>query len=106
MGGLSFGIALMATFLIVHIYQLAQLGFAPQTNAYGSIFYVLSWAMDILVLIGLGLAGMTLVRAWLEVEHWQLFLALNVQMTAHYGYFTAAIAAVVYGTLYLSPYVI
>ncbi len=105
-GGLIFGIVLMATFLIAHTLQLAQLGFAPQTNAYGSIFYVLSWGIDTLVLIGLGLAGMTLVRLWLEVEHWRLFLALNVQITAHYSYFTAAIAAVVYGTLYLSPYVI
>jgi cytochrome c oxidase subunit I+III len=104
--GLAAGSALLVLFLALHAYYLGRLGFSPQTNAYGSIFFVLNWAMDALILLGLGLAGTAFVRAWREVEHWQLFLALHVQMAAHYGYFAAAVAAVVYGTLYLSPYAI
>lgn len=104
--GLAAGSALLALFLLLHLYHLGQQGFTPQTNAYGSIFFVLSWAMDGLALIGLGLAGTALVRAWQEVGHWRLYLALHVQMTAHYGYFAAAVAVVVYATLYLSPYAI
>ncbi len=104
MVGLAAGIALLASFLVVHVVQLSREEFTPQTNAYGSIFFVLSWTVDLVVLIGLGMAAMTMARAWLEGKHWQLFLALSVQMTAHYGYFAAGVAAVVYGTLYLSPY--
>jgi len=104
--GLIVGMLLSMTFLAVHITHLTRLGFAPQTNAYGSIFYVLSWAVDVLVLVALGFAGMTLARFRRETEHWQLYLALNMQMTAHFGYFTAAAAAVTYAVLYLSPFVI
>jgi heme/copper-type cytochrome/quinol oxidase subunit 3 len=101
--GLAAGIALMAAFLLFHSHHLGALSFAPQTNAYGSIFFVLSWAMDLLVLIGIGVAGTALLRVWLETDHWQLYLALPIQMAAHYAYFAAAVAAVVCATLYLSP---
>jgi cytochrome c oxidase subunit I+III len=104
MFALAAGCAVMGLFLALHVVHLGRVGFTPQTNAYGSIVFVLSWAVDVLVLIGLGLAGTALARAWQEVEHWRLYLALHMQMTAHYGYFAAATAAVVYGTLYLSPY--
>jgi heme/copper-type cytochrome/quinol oxidase subunit 3 len=103
---LAVGCILMSLFLAFHAHQLSQAGFTPQTNAYGSIFFVLSWGVDVLVLIGLGLAGTALVRTWREDQHWRIFLTLHMQMTAHYGYFAAAVAVVVYGTLYLSPYAI
>jgi hypothetical protein len=104
--GLAAGCALLAASLGFHLIQLGSLAFSPGTNAYASIFFVLSWALDVILIIGLGLAGTALARAWIEVEHWQLYVTLNVQMSAHYGYFAAAAAAVVYATLYLSPHVI
>jgi heme/copper-type cytochrome/quinol oxidase subunit 3 len=91
-------------FLVLHAIHLGRLEFSPQTNAYGSIFFVLNWAMDLLVVLGLGVAGTALIRVWKKDEHWQLFQALHVQMAAHYGYFAAAVAAAVYGALYLSPH--
>lgn len=103
--GLAAGNACCVLFLALQAYHLNQLSFTPQANAYGSIFFVLNWAMDLLVLLGLAIAGTALTRIWREAEHWQLYLALHLQMAAHFGYFAAAVAVVVYGTLYLSPYV-
>jgi hypothetical protein len=104
--GLAAGNFLMLVFLVLHGSYLAGLSFSPQTNAYGSIFFVLHWAVDLLVLIGLGLALTALVRAWREALHWRLYLHLHVQMVAHYAYFAAAVVIVVYGALFLSPYII
>jgi cytochrome c oxidase subunit I+III len=104
--GIAAGSVFLALFLALHMYDLVQVGFAPQTNAYGSIFFVLNWGVDLLALIGLGLCGTALARSWMEEEHWRLYLALHVQMTAHYSCFAAAMAAVVYATLYLSPQVL
>lgn len=104
--GLGVGSGLLILFLVMHAYELTHLPFTPQTNAYGSIFFVLGWAVDVVVLIGIGLAGTALVRTWREAEHWRLFLAVHLQMTAHFGYFTAVSATLVYGVLYLSPFLI
>ena len=104
--GLAIACAAHAVFLALHTHMLSELRFAPQTNAYGSVFYLLSWAMGILVLIALSLTGAVLVRALREEEHWQLYLRLHMQMAAHYSYFAAAMAVVIYATLYLSPQLI
>jgi cytochrome c oxidase subunit I+III len=104
--GLAAGYALLVLFLLLHASHLVQLGFLPQTNAYGSIFFVLSWTVDLVVLIALGFAGTAFVRAYLEGEHWQLYVMLHAQMTAHFAYFSAAMAVIVYATLYLSPHLI
>jgi cytochrome c oxidase subunit I+III len=97
---------LLALFLAFHFYHLFQIDFSPQVNAYSSIFFLLSWAMDLVALIGLGFASTALVRLKQEREHWQLFLRLHVQMNAHYGYFAAATAILVFTVLYLSPHLI
>jgi cytochrome c oxidase subunit I+III len=102
--GLVAGCSLLLLFLILQARHLGRVEFSPQTNAYGSIFFVLNWAVDLLVLIGLGLTGTVAVRTWRETEHWRLYLALPMQMAAHYAYFAAAMAVIVYGALYLSPH--
>lgn len=104
--GLSLAVALQSLFLGLHWRLLSELRFAPQTNAYGSVFYLMSWALDLIVLIGLGMGGSALVRAWREVEHWRTFLRLHMQMAAHFSYFIAAMAIVIYATLYLSSQLI
>ena len=104
--GLAAACSLLVLFLALHVYHLLQIDFTPQTNAYGSIFFVLNWAIDVVALIGLGLASAALVRATREGEHWQTFLKLHLQMCAHYGYFAAVIAALTFAVLYLSPYAI
>jgi hypothetical protein len=106
MGGLAAGSLLLALFVALHFVHLSGLEFLPQTNAYGSIFFVLSWAIDLLAVIAMGLASTAAVRLWREGDHWQLYLRLHVQMTAHFAYFTAATALIVFAVLYLSPYVL
>jgi cytochrome c oxidase subunit I+III len=93
-------------FLSLHIWDETTLTFSPQTNAYGSVFYLLSWALDVLAGISLGLTATALIRLWREREHWQLFNALHTQMAAHFGYFAAAMALIIFAALYLSPHVL
>jgi cytochrome c oxidase subunit I+III len=100
----SVSVLLATAFLGLHIRELTQLPFSPKSNAYGSAYYMLSWSMDTVVLIGLGMGGLACLRAVREPAHWQLFQALHAQMTAHFWYFAAAAAVVVYATLYVSPY--
>jgi heme/copper-type cytochrome/quinol oxidase subunit 3 len=103
LAGATAGGGLGILFLILHAIHLASLSFTPQTNAYGSIYFVLSWTVDLVVLISLGLTLPAALRLWSEGEHWELYLRLHVQMAAHVAYFTAAVAAIVYATLYVSP---
>lgn len=103
--GLAAGCFLLVLFLTMHMQLLNRLRFSPQTNAYGSVFFLLNWAMDMVVVIGLGLAASAVIRLWKEGEHWQMFLKLHVQMATHYCYFAAAVAVVIYATLYVSPFV-
>jgi cytochrome c oxidase subunit I+III len=102
--GLAIACALQVGFVIGHFYDLNTLTFSPQTNAYGSVFYVMSWAYDLVLLIALALTASCAVRLWQETEHWQLYVRLHVQMATHFGYFAALMGALVFGTLYLSPY--
>jgi cytochrome c oxidase subunit I+III len=104
--GLATGSVLLCAFLGLHLLQLTRAEFTPQTNAYGSIFFVLSWALELTATIAIGLAASAVIRLYREGEHWQTFLKLHVQMAAHFGYFTTAVAAVVYAALYLSPHVL
>jgi cytochrome c oxidase subunit I+III len=93
-------------FLGLHVPHLLSLPFTPQSSAYGSAFFTLSWAVDVAVLVGLGIAATGLLRSWPNDEDWRLLLALHAQIAAHYWCFAAVAAAVAFATLYLSPYVI
>lgn len=106
LSGLTAGSILLCVFLGAHMHQLSRAEFMPQTNAYGSIFFVLSWTLELVVAIAIGLSVTALIRLRQELEHWPIYLKLHLQMAAHFGYFTAAVVAVVYAALYLSPYVI
>jgi cytochrome c oxidase subunit I+III len=108
----SFRLAMAACCILAVVFYglrlVEQFGlpFSWQTNAYGSIFYVLGWAMDMVVFIGLMLAGTALIRSWLITEDWPFFLGLHAQLAAHFWIFTAVMGLLVYGTLYVSPYVL
>lgn len=104
--GLIAGSVVLTVFVAAHSTHLAVMEFMPWTNAYGSIVFVLSWTVDLAVLIALGMAASAAVRTRREDEHWRLYLALHTQMAAHFAYFTAAAAAIVFATLYVSPYVL
>ncbi len=79
---------------------------SPRANAYGSIFHMLGWAMDAIVLTGVGLSAAALARSISVTQDWERILAAQVQIVAHYWIFSAASAVLVYAVLYLSPYLI
>jgi cytochrome c oxidase subunit I+III len=104
MTGLVAACLLATGFLGLHVYDQTRLGFSWETNAYGSLFYVTGWAMDTVALIGLGFTGTAFARALTPDEHWRQYQALHAQLAAHFWYFAAVLAAVVFATLYVSPH--
>jgi cytochrome c oxidase subunit I+III len=104
--GLATASVLQFAFLVLHFREQAALPFSPQTNAYGSVFYLMSWGFDVLAIIALGLTATGAIRLWNEREHWESFTALHTQMAAHFGYFVAVMAMIVYATLYVSPHLL
>jgi heme/copper-type cytochrome/quinol oxidase subunit 3 len=109
-GGAQLGllgvIVLSGLFLLLQIADLLRLDFAPQTNAYGSLFYVLSWFMTFTVGAGLALHLEVLLRSRREAAehgHDDGFLALQMDLASMYWYFAAAAGALTYATLHLSP---
>ncbi|WP_425613575.1 cbb3-type cytochrome c oxidase subunit I [Anatilimnocola sp. NA78] len=105
-GLLAAASGLQLAFLALHIYDQTTWTFSPHTNAYSSVFFLLSWFLDGIAGIGLGLTFTAVIRLWREREHWRLFNALHTQMAAHFSYFTAAMAALGFAALYLSPHIL
>ena len=97
---------LAAAFLGLHVYDQTRLGFSWGTNAYGSLFYLMSWSLDAVALIGLVFAGTAFVRAATPDEYWREYQALHAQLAAHFWYVAVALTAVVFATLYLSPHLL
>jgi len=97
------GCVLAVAFLSAHLFNLFQLELTPQTNAYGSMFFLISWTVDLVVLVGLGMAGTAFFRSCQRDDDWQILQALHCQMNAHFSYFSGVTAVCAYAVLYLSP---
>ncbi|HUG92309.1 MAG TPA: cbb3-type cytochrome c oxidase subunit I, partial [Planctomycetaceae bacterium] len=103
--GMGTTLALRTVFLALEWYHLASIEFSPSTNAYGSLFFVLSWAVWLYVLAGLPINVAAQLRFSRDRDP-RGFTALAMQVAALYGYFVAAAGAVVFAALYVSPVVI
>jgi heme/copper-type cytochrome/quinol oxidase subunit 3 len=104
--GLTLAVLAVGVFLGLHIYTETQFPFSWETNAYGSIFYLMEWSLDAVVLVGLGLVATAAARAWALDEHWREVQELHAQLAHHYSVFLVGLGAVVFATLYVSPYVL
>jgi cytochrome c oxidase subunit I+III len=104
--GLAASLALGLSFVAFNFINISLLPFAAQTNAYGSLFYVISVFLNVVALVGAALIAAALIR--MPCEHWdrQGFMALQMQMTSMFWYFVVVAGLVVFATLYLSPYVL
>jgi heme/copper-type cytochrome/quinol oxidase subunit 3 len=114
LGGTLLPIGLFLAFLI---FQGTHLEFTLQTNAYSSLFHVITWAAALTALLGLVLTLQGLLRlaipwaASLLARRPRPFahptdraaLTLVLEITSLYWWFVAAAGAAVYATLYLSP---
>jgi cytochrome c oxidase subunit I+III len=100
--GLTLTSALGLAFLALQMFDYLNAGFAPQTNAYAAIFYVLAGNHVVLALAGIGINAFVQARAWRGHFDGQRFLA--VQNAALYWYFVIGAWIATAGTLYLAPY--
>ena len=99
--GLVLSFFLGAVFLGLQFYTLLELPFTPQTNAYGSLFYVLNGFLLLLALTGLALGTGAQFRTGLGHFNARNFVAL--QNVALFWYFVVGTGLVIFMTLYVSP---
>jgi cytochrome c oxidase subunit I+III len=92
-----------AFFLALQVVEYSTLPFSHTTNAYGSVFYLLSWYAFLLVLIGLIVGAVVQLQAWLGYFSRLRFGA--VENSALLWYFAIVTWLVVFGVIYVSPYV-
>ena len=104
--GLTTTLVLGAIFLIVKSFLISQIGFSHQENAYASLFYLFSCYIWLQVLVGLVLLAAAQIRVWQAHQDREGFVKLHLRVTGLYWYFTVVAGAIVYATLYLSPYVL
>ena len=90
-------------FLAIQVIEYSRKGFAPDTNAYGSLFYTITGLHGSHVFIGLLMLSVIQVRAWLG--HFGPRRHLAVQNVAMYWHFVDAVWLVVFTSIYLVPYV-
>lgn len=104
-GGLLAGFLLGATFLSLQVfveYPETLAAFTPQTNVYGSLFFVITGFHGFHVLVGL------LFSAWVQARAWAgAFTShrhVSVQTFALYWHFVDVVWLFVLLTVYVSPH--
>lgn len=104
--GLAINGALAVSAFSLQIYEQTRIAFGPRDHAYGSIFFVTSWMMLLLIAVGLALGGGLAIR--MRNHRWgsEGFMALHMQLVAMYWYFTSVIGLLVFAVLYLAPRVL
>ena len=99
-------VIIAAAYLGMQIWDWLEVDFTHQTNAYGSLYFVLSGAMALMVLVGLALTGSVLLRLGRSHPSDHIHLTLHLEITTMFWTVAAVIAALVFTTLYLSPYML
>ena len=103
---LGMALALVAGlgYVVIQLVDLSRLGFAPQANAYASLFYVLAIAI---LLLALCTIATTAVVFWGYAQgKLSESLPLHLEVATLFWGATAVLGVLVYATLYLSPYVL
>jgi heme/copper-type cytochrome/quinol oxidase subunit 3 len=102
--GLALGFLLGVTFLALQVFAEypSTLGeFTPQTNIYGSLFFVITGFHGFHVLVGLLMSGRVQYRAWQGAFDRQRHV--TVQVFAMYWHFVDVVWLFVLLTVYISP---
>jgi heme/copper-type cytochrome/quinol oxidase subunit 3 len=102
--GLTLGLGV--AFLLLHIYGLSGVPFSHRTNAYGSVFLVTAWILNVLVIVALGLQLAAQLRLRRNFDDRTGFMGVQIQITAMFWYFIVAAGSVVYLVLYVSPHLL
>ena len=97
--GLTLTFLLGFTFLLTQLLEYSRVGFAPYTNAFGTIFYCLTGLHGAHVLVGLTLLLMATVRSFRG--HYSPDEHLGVEIPGIYWHFVDIMWIVVYTTVYI-----
>jgi cytochrome c oxidase subunit I+III len=101
--GLAAVFVMGLAFLALQAWELLNLDFAPQTNAYGSMFYILNWFVTLVVAVGLAIQVGVQFRLPKEHHDRDGFMGLQMELALIFWLFVAAAGVLVFATLYLSP---
>jgi cytochrome c oxidase subunit 3 len=99
--GLAATFMLGATFLFIQINEYAHIGFAPHTNAFGSVFYGLTGLHGAHVTIGLLLLAFANIRAWRGHFSKEPKTHLGVEVPGIYWHFVDVMWIIVFTTVYI-----
>jgi len=102
--GLAVAFVLAAAFLIMQGIEYSRKEFAISTDAYGSLFYLITGLHGMHVLVALVMNIVVQLRAWLG--HFDRRRNLAVQNLALYWHFVDGVWIFIFAALYLSPYVL
>lgn len=93
-----------AIFIAMECWEFWRVGLTLRTDAYSSIYFVLSWAVMISILVG---AMLSLTAAWRfsrdHQEYWES-MTLHLELASLQWGLTAGVGVLGFITLYLSPY--
>jgi cytochrome c oxidase subunit 3 len=99
--GLAATFMLGATFLFIQINEYAHIGFAPYTNAFGSVFYGLTGLHGAHVTVGLILLSFANIRAWRGHFSKEPKKHLGVEVPGIYWHFVDIMWIIVFTTVYI-----
>jgi cytochrome c oxidase subunit 3 len=99
--GLAATFLLGATFLFIQINEYIHIGFAPYTNAFGSVFYGLTGLHGAHVTVGLVLLAFANIRAWRGHFTKEPKKHLGVEVPGIYWHFVDIMWIIVFTTVYI-----
>jgi cytochrome c oxidase subunit 3 len=97
--GLTLTFLLGLSFLLTQILEYSRIGFAPYTDAFGTIFYCLTGLHGAHVFIGLTLLLAATIRSYRG--HYSSEAHLGVEIPGIYWHFVDVMWIVVYATVYI-----
>ena len=100
--GLAIAFVMGAAFLVVQLNEYSKLDFKPQTDAYSSLFIVITAFHGAHLFVGLLMNLFTQARSWMGQFSDRRFIA--VQNVSWYWHFVDAVWVFIFGFLYIAPH--
>ena len=98
------GAALALGVIAIQIYELVSAGFAPQTNAYGTVFFVAHYLQMTTTFVASALLTAASVRIWKVGSSLSEHQELQLHITSLYVYFVTVAGLLTFAVVYVLPY--
>ncbi|MDQ6857575.1 MAG: cytochrome c oxidase subunit 3 [Chloroflexota bacterium] len=102
--GLAIALVMSAVFLGIQALEYSHKGFTPQTNAYASLFYIITAFHGLHVFVALLMNATLQLRA--ALGHFDATRYLAVSVVGLYWHFVGAVWIFILAFLYVGPYLI